>query len=83
MSARWASATTAFEAGGTLVNLTGGGGGWGDPLERDPALVARDVRQGLVSPESARRDYGVVVDPVSFEVDERTTAGLRATAVAR
>jgi N-methylhydantoinase B len=35
-----------------------GGGGMGDPRERDPALVARDVADGLVSPEAAARDYG-------------------------
>ncbi len=38
-----------------------GGGGLGAPSERDPALVAEDVRNGLVSAESARADYGVVV----------------------
>jgi len=37
-----------------------GGGGWGDPLERDPALVERDLRDGYVSAASAREDYGVV-----------------------
>jgi N-methylhydantoinase B len=39
-----------------------GGGGMGDPKDRDPALLARDVRDGLVSPEAARRDYGKTVD---------------------
>jgi N-methylhydantoinase B len=47
---------------GTLVRIeTTGGGGWGDPLEREPDLVALDVRQGKVSEESAASDYGVVV----------------------
>lgn len=41
--------------------VTWGGGGWGDPLERDPELVALEVRRGLVSAEGARR-YGVVCD---------------------
>jgi N-methylhydantoinase B len=41
--------------------MTGGGGGWGAPSERDPEAVRRDVREGYVSPEAARRDYGVVV----------------------
>jgi N-methylhydantoinase B len=40
---------------------TGGGGGWGDPLDRDPALVLADVREELVSPAAARAHYGVVV----------------------
>jgi N-methylhydantoinase B len=47
---------------GTLLRLrTTGGGGWGDPFEREPGLVLRDVRRGLVSVESAERDYGVVI----------------------
>ncbi len=60
-----------------------GGGGWGDPLERDTELVKRDVRDGYVSVEGARRDYGVVVrgdpdeDPEALEVDYEATAELR------
>jgi N-methylhydantoinase B len=47
---------------GTLLRLrTTGGGGWGDPFEREPELVLEDVLRGLVSPEAAERDYGVVV----------------------
>ena len=47
---------------GTLVRVeTTGGGGWGDPLEREPELVALDVLQGKVSARSAREDYGVVL----------------------
>jgi N-methylhydantoinase B len=68
---------TSFEAGGRMVNLTGGGGGWGDPFERDPARVAHDVEMGLVSLERAADDYGVVLDPVTFAVDETATAALR------
>ena len=49
-------------AGDTLVFRTAGAGGWGDPLERDPQLVLRDVLRDLVSPEVALRDYGVVID---------------------
>lgn len=46
----------------SLLRLrTTGGGGWGDPFERDPDLVLQDVLRGLVSIESAERDYGVVV----------------------
>ncbi|HEY3080605.1 MAG TPA: hydantoinase B/oxoprolinase family protein [Chloroflexota bacterium] len=43
-----------------------GGGGFGDPLERDPARVREDVLDGKVSVEAARRDYGVRVDPASL-----------------
>ena len=47
---------------GTLVRVeTTGGGGWGDPLEREPELVALDVLQGKVSARSASEDYGVVL----------------------
>ncbi|MBO6782949.1 MAG: hydantoinase B/oxoprolinase family protein [Alphaproteobacteria bacterium] len=42
--------------------LCTGGGGYGDPLRRDPELTARDVRQGLCTNEEARRLYGVVLD---------------------
>ena len=56
-----ASATTCRSRPGDVLHfVTWGGGGWGDPLERDPALVALEVRRGLVSAEGARR-YGVVV----------------------
>jgi N-methylhydantoinase B len=53
-----------------------GGGGFGDPLQRDPALVARDVRLGYVSVESARRDYGVALR-ADGSVDDDATAGRR------
>jgi N-methylhydantoinase B len=47
---------------GTLLRLrTTGGGGWGDPFEREPELVLQDVLRGLVSTEAAERDYGVVI----------------------
>jgi N-methylhydantoinase B len=47
--------------GSQAVVRTGGGGGWGDPLMRDPALVCEDVAEGLVSAAAARRHYGVVL----------------------
>ena len=54
---------------------TWGGGGWGDPLQREPAKVALDVDRGLVSREGARR-YGVVVDAAG-EVNQAETDNLR------
>ena len=49
-------------AAGEVIRIrTTGGGGWGDPLERDPALVVRDVVWRKVSPEAALHDYGVVL----------------------
>jgi N-methylhydantoinase B len=56
-----------LDTGEVLVNNTGGGGGYGDPLARDPSAVASDVRNGFVSVAAALRDYGVVVDPETFE----------------
>jgi len=56
--------------------ITWGGGGWGDALERDPALVAKEITQGLVTPEGAR-DYGVVADAAGV-VDAAATETLRA-----
>lgn len=47
--------------GAEAIVRTGGGGGWGDPLERDPEHVAHDVREELISETSAQRDYGVVL----------------------
>lgn len=54
-----------------------GGGGWGDPFERDPERVRLDVLNGYVSVDAAREDYGVVVDPLDFSIDEGATARLR------
>jgi N-methylhydantoinase B len=70
-----------FVPAGMLIRIrTTGGGGWGDPLARDPGLVARDVRWGKVSRECAVADYGVVItgpqdDP---EPDAAATRELRA-----
>ncbi len=66
------------DAGDVLENNSGGGGGWGNPLERDPQRVLDDVINDFVSLEAARRDYGVVIDAETLQVDERATAALRA-----
>ena len=54
-----------------------GGGGYGDPLDRDIPSVREDVINGLVTAAQARANYGVVVDPESFDVDEQASANLR------
>jgi N-methylhydantoinase B len=65
-------------ADGTEVMLvTAGGGGWGNPWERDPQRVRFDVIEGYVSLESARSDYGVVLEPETFAIDDTATARLR------
>ena len=50
---------------------------YGHPHDREPGRGADDVRNGYVSAEAARRDYGVVIDPVTFAVDETATARCR------
>jgi N-methylhydantoinase B len=54
-----------------------GGGGFGDPLDREPELVLADVRAGVVSHEAARSDYGVVLLPHADAVDSSATTQLR------
>ncbi len=66
------------KAGDTVRLVTPGGGGWGDPLEREIEAVRMDVVRRLVSQGSAERDYGVVMDPQTFAVDLSETATLRA-----
>jgi N-methylhydantoinase B len=69
--------------GAILRYVNAGGGGWGDPLQRDPEVVKRDVRDGYVSIEGAARDYGVVVtgdpdeDPEGLVLDLEATERLR------
>ena len=59
-----------------MVSLrSSGGGGWGDPLERDPEEVLADVRDGYLTPEAAEGDYGVVV--TSGRVEAKATAAAR------
>ncbi len=65
-------------AGATAIIATAGGGGWGDPLLRDPDRVRRDVLEGYVSAGAAHERYGVVFRPGTFDVDAAATAWLRA-----
>jgi N-methylhydantoinase B len=75
------------EAGEAFEYQYGGGGGWGDPLERDPQKVLGDVLDEYVSLEGARRDYGVVLAgslaDYDLRVDEEATRALRAELRAR
>jgi N-methylhydantoinase B len=64
-------------AGTTAIVVTAGGGGWGNPLERDVDLVRADVVDGYVSIEAARDQYGVVFSPRTFDVDVDATRALR------
>ncbi|MBM4264681.1 MAG: hydantoinase B/oxoprolinase family protein [Deltaproteobacteria bacterium] len=65
---------------GDVVRVqTNAGGGFGDPFERDPQLVLRDVLDRYVTIEHARADYGVVIDLMRLVVDVEATRKLRAT----
>lgn len=66
-----------IKPGGEIELLSGGGGGRGYPEERDPQKVLEDVRQGYVTIEGARRDYGVAVLPATLALDEAETRALR------
>jgi N-methylhydantoinase B len=54
------------------------GGGYGDPLERDPVLVRNDVENSIVSRDAARRIYGVVINNNGLQVEFEATRRLRA-----
>jgi N-methylhydantoinase B len=69
--------TNYFESNEGITNLTGGGGGWGDPLKRDPAKVLNDVIDGFVTADKARSDYGVVLSADGLSIDESATLDLR------
>jgi N-methylhydantoinase B len=75
-----ALADAEFVAAGEVIRIrTTGGGGWGDPLERDPAAVLRDVRWRKVSRQAAAADYGVLLtgDGDGLAVDAAATETLR------
>jgi N-methylhydantoinase B len=71
-------------AAGQKINYDyGGGGGWGDPLDRDPQAVLDDVLDEYVSVEGADRDYGVILtgslDDLTIAVDDEATQRTRAS----
>ncbi len=68
--------------GDVMRKISSGGGGVGSPFERDPELVREDVRNELVSVAAARDDYGVVIDPETFEIDREATGAARAVTAA-
>jgi N-methylhydantoinase B len=70
--------TMTVKKGDVFRHVLAGAGGWGDPLERDPAAVLWDVRNELLSPQKAAADYGVVIDPTAWAVDPAATAERRA-----
>jgi N-methylhydantoinase B len=63
--------------GDKIYHRVSASGGYGDPLARDPAKIASDIREGKLSVVRARDIYKVVVDPATFLVDAAATATLR------
>ena len=76
----WPSKFTGYQlkGGDTITISVPNSGGYGDPLEREPALVLSDVLDGFTTAELARASYGVVIDPHSLELDSGATELLRA-----
>jgi N-methylhydantoinase B len=74
--------TRPLAKGQALLHTSAGGGGYGDPFLRDPELVLADVRDGKVTAEGARRDYGVCVASAPWRIDTQATKKLRATRTA-
>jgi N-methylhydantoinase B len=70
--------TRALAHGQRFRHRTAGGGGYGDPFQRDPEALLRDVREGKVSLEAARRDYGVAILASPWRIDAAGTEALRA-----
>jgi N-methylhydantoinase B len=65
--------TMTIRRGDVFRHVLAGGGGFGDPLERDPEAVLRDVRNELLSPAKAEADYGVVIDTARRTIDTAAT----------
>lgn len=67
-----------IKSGDVIEKFSSGGGGVGDPAERDPGMVREDVENELVSIEAAREVYKVVIEPATLQIDEAATRRLRA-----
>jgi N-methylhydantoinase B len=70
--------TMTIRKGDVFRHVLAGAGGWGDPLERDPQAVLKDVRNELLSPAKAEADYGVVIDVRGWTVNMPATQRRRA-----
>lgn len=66
-----------LQPGQRVILSLPGGGGFGSPFERDPQRVLEDVRQGYISLEAAKREYGLVIDRATMRLDEAATAAMR------
>jgi N-methylhydantoinase B len=75
-----AKCTLTVRSGDVYRHELAGAGGWGDPFERDPERVLRDVMEEKISVAYARREYGVVIDERTWKIVLEETARLRAAA---
>lgn len=71
------SGLTFCDPGDQISFVSAGGGGYGDPFERDPEAVERDVQYGYVSIERAKEDYGVIIEPDTLTLDLTATLKFR------
>ncbi len=69
--------TIRMEKGDIFLVRTPGGGGYGKPLERHTELVLQDVLDELVSLKAAKKDYGVLIDSATMEIDWKSTKQIR------
>jgi N-methylhydantoinase B len=72
---------TQLKPGDAVTIDAAGGGGHGNPLDRDPEMVENDVLEGYVSLEKAKENYGVVIDPKTMKADREATKKLRSQRV--
>jgi len=73
------SGLTLCEPGDTIAFYSAGGGGFGNPFEREIAAVEQDVLDEYVTPDKAKQDYGVVIDSETLKADESASNALRST----
>ena len=69
--------STRIKAGDAFILRSGGGGGFGSPINRPVTEVLEDTRAGYITIASARRYYGVLIDPATIQVDQLATDDLR------
>ena len=70
---------TQFGPGDVVIMDAAGGGGYGDPLKRELALVEKDVADGYISVDRAQTDYGAVIDRATMKVDQEASKKMRAS----
>jgi N-methylhydantoinase B/oxoprolinase/acetone carboxylase alpha subunit len=68
---------TQLKPGDVVTIDAAGGGGCGNPLDREPQRVVSDVIEGYVSLEKAKEDYGVIINPKTLTLDEQATRKFR------